>query len=176
MTAKHQPMIRLLTTADTAMYRDIRLEGLKLHPEAFSSTFERESEKPLPWFEDRIIQGNIFGVFAEGELVGVAGCRPQDGPKVNHKATLWGMYVRPAARNCGLGRRLVEAVVDHAATRVEQLQLSVVSANEAAFSLYRKMGFSEYGREMKALKQDGRYYDEILMVRFLGAGACQNRM
>ena len=78
------------------------------------------------------------------------------------------MYVSARARNLGLGQRLMEAVVDHATGRFEQLQLSVASENEAAIRLYQKMGFSEYGREMKALKQDGRYMDEILMVRFLG--------
>jgi len=176
LTAKDQPAIRLLTTADAARYREVRLEGLTLHPEAFSSTFERESEKPLPWFADRITQGNVFGAFVGDDLAGVAGCWPQEGPKVNHKAALWGMYVRPAARSSGLGRRLVEAVVNHAAERVEQLQLSVVAANDGACRLYLNMGFSEYGREMKALKQDGRYYDEILMVRFLGGDADPNRM
>jgi hypothetical protein len=29
------------------------------------------------------------------------------------------------------------------------------------------MGFSEFGREMKALKHNGQYFDDILMVRFL---------
>jgi ribosomal protein S18 acetylase RimI-like enzyme len=77
------------------------------------------------------------------------------------------MYVRSAVRGTGLGERLIEAVVEHAASRVEQLQLGVASGNSAALRLYIKTGFSEYGREMKALKQDGRYIDEILMVRFL---------
>jgi ribosomal protein S18 acetylase RimI-like enzyme len=176
VTAKAQPIIRLLTTADAARYREVRLEGLTLHPEAFASTFERESEMPLPWFADRITHGNVFGAFVGDELVGVAGCWPHEGPKVNHKAALWGMYVRPAARRSGLGRRLVEAVVNHASERVEQLQLGVVAANDDACRLYRNMGFSEYGREMKALKQDGQYYDEILMVRFLGAGTRPSRM
>jgi ribosomal protein S18 acetylase RimI-like enzyme len=156
-----------MTSADAARYRELRLDSLRLHPEAFASTFERESEQPLSWFEERITQGNVFGAFAGDELAGVAGCWPQEGPKVSHKAVLWGMYVRPAARNAGLGRRLVEAVVNHATTRVEQLQLSVVSANEAALGLYRSMGFSEFGREMKALKHNGQYFDDILMVRFL---------
>jgi RimJ/RimL family protein N-acetyltransferase len=43
----------------------------------------------------------------------------------------------------------------------------VVGENQAAYRFYKNLGFVEYGRETKALKQDGRYYDEILMVKFL---------
>ena len=32
------------------------------------------------------------------------------------------------------------------------------------------MGFVEYGYEKRALKQDGKYYDDVLMVRFLEEG------
>ena len=159
--------IRPVTAADADAYRDIRLEALKQQPQAFSSTFARESEQPLPWFIERIATGHVIGAFADGRLVGVAGCWRQDGEKERHKAALWGMYVRPAARRSGVGRRLVEAILAHAATRVEQVNLSVVSGNEAALRLYRNAGFVEYGREMRALKEDGRYFDEILMVRFL---------
>lgn len=170
MPTEPQPEIRLLTPRDAALYRDVRLEGLKRNPEAFSSTFEREDAMPLSWFEERIAKGNIFGAFAGNALLGVAGYRPQEGAKVSHKAALWGMYVRKTARKSGIGQRLIEAIVSHASGRVEQLQLSVASGNEAALRLYQAMGFTEYGREMKALKQDGRYFDEILMVRFLGPG------
>jgi RimJ/RimL family protein N-acetyltransferase len=61
-------------------------------------------------------------------------------------------------------------VLDHARGRVEMVQLTVVSENEAAHRLYRAMGFVEYGYEKRALKQDGKYYDDILMVRFLEEG------
>ena len=54
--------------------------------------------------------------------------------------------------------------------RAEMVQLTVVSENEAARRLYRAMGFVEYGHEKRALKQDGRYYDEVLMVNFLDEG------
>jgi ribosomal protein S18 acetylase RimI-like enzyme len=167
VTAAPPAEIRLLTPDEAALYRDIRLEGLRHDPDAFSSTFERESAMPLAWFAERIVKGNVFGAFANGTLAGVAGYWPRSGVKVSHKAGLWGMYVRASARKLGLGQRLMEAVVNHATGRVELLQLGVASDNEAACRLYRKMGFSEYGREMKALKQDGRYFDEILMVRFL---------
>ena len=57
-------------------------------------------------------------------------------------------------------------MLDHARGRVEMVQLTVVSENEAAHRLYRAMGFVEYGYEKRALKQDGTYYDDVLMVRF----------
>ncbi len=162
--------IRLLTPGEAVLYREIRLEGLKQAPDAFSSTFEREDAMPLSWFEERMVKGKVFAVFVDGTLMGVAGYRPQEGTKVCHKALLWGMYLRPAARGLGLGERLIEAIAAHACSRVEQLQLGVADGNEAALRLYRKTGFSEYGREMKALKEDGVYIDEILMVRFLKPG------
>lgn len=157
----------MLARGDAARYRDIRLEGLRQNPEAFGSSFERESEQPLSWFEDRIAQSDIFGAFVNGDVLGVAGYLVQDGAKRNHKGLLWGMYVRENARNSGLGRRLVEAVVRHASERVELLQLTVVSENQTAQRLYASLGFAEYGHEKQALKQGGRYYDEILMVKFL---------
>jgi ribosomal protein S18 acetylase RimI-like enzyme len=166
---KHSDLqIRRLETADAALYREIRLEALKQNPEAFGSTFERESDKPPSWFEAAVSQRDIFGAFLQGTLAGIAGYAAQESPKHAHKGVLWGMYVRPAARNSGLGKRLVEAVLDHARERVEALQLTVVSENEAARRLYGSLGFVEYGFEKRALKQDGRYYDEVLMVKFLG--------
>jgi ribosomal protein S18 acetylase RimI-like enzyme len=43
----------------------------------------------------------------------------------------------------------------------------VVQDNTAALSLYRALGFEVYGSEPRALKDAGRYSDELLMVRFL---------
>ncbi len=84
-----------------------------------------------------------------------------------HKGTLWGMYVRPAARQAGVGRRLVEAVIDHARTRVELIDLRVVSENRAARRLYARLGFEEYGVEKRAAKYQGRYHDDVLMAKML---------
>ncbi|WP_271621402.1 GNAT family N-acetyltransferase [Bradyrhizobium sp. CCBAU 51745] len=164
-------MIRLLTPADAALYRAIRLEALEAHPEAFSSTFAREQEKPLAWFEERLTSSDVFGAFIDGQIVGIAGFHRQDGPQTMHKADLWGMYVRHQAGRAGVGRCLVDTVIAHAAKHVEKLQLTVASQNEPALRLYKAAGFVEYGREVKALKQNGRYFDEVLMELFVdGSG------
>lgn len=163
-------MIRLLTPADAALYRPVRLEALATNPEAFASTYEREQDRPLSWFEERLAMSDVFGAFIAGELAGIAGFWREDGAKTAHKAVLWGMYVRPQARKSGTGRLLIDAVVAHAAQRVEQLRLAVVSENEAALQLYKAAGFVEYGREIKALKLGDRYYDETLMALFFDRG------
>ena len=162
--------IRHLATPDAAIYMALRLEALQRNPEAFGSTFEFENAQPLSWFEASLGRAAIFGAFLDGTLAGMAGFAPQESAKRAHKALLWGMYVRAAARSAGVGKRLVASVLDHARGRVEMVQLTVVSENEAARRLYRAMGFVEYGYEKRALKQDGKYYDDVLMVRFLEEG------
>jgi ribosomal protein S18 acetylase RimI-like enzyme len=162
-----EAQIRRLLSADAAIYRDIRLEALQRDPEAFSSTFAAEGARPLTWFEGRLERAAVFGAFAAGGLVGVAGFLVKEGCKQAHKGGLWGMYVRPQARRRGIGRRLVEAVIEHARGQVELIQLSVVSSNEPAQRLYVALGFVEYGFEKNALKHNGRYCDEVLMAKQL---------
>jgi RimJ/RimL family protein N-acetyltransferase len=157
--------VRRLSPADAAIYRDIRLEGLRLCPEAFGSTLAEESGQPLAWFADQLDRYAIFGAFKDGALLGVAGFFAWESVKEAHKGVLWGMYVRPGARGAGIGRRLAEAVIAHARQRVEIIALRVVAGNEEARRLYAALGFVEYGVEKNSMKQDGRYWDEVLMAK-----------
>lgn len=159
--------IRRLVPADGALFRDIRLEALRSNPEAFGSTFEMESVQNLDFFSGRLLSSEMLGAFDGAEIVGMAGLLIRTGLKEAHKGLLVSMYVRPQARRRGVGRRLAEAVLDIARQKIELLHLAVVSGNESARELYATLGFLEYGCEKKALKQDGRYYDEILMAKDL---------
>jgi ribosomal protein S18 acetylase RimI-like enzyme len=156
--------IRKLLPSDARSYREIRLEALAKSPEAFGSSVESEAAHALSWFEDRLASSEVFGAFRDDDLLGVAGYYIAEGPKRAHKATLWGMYVRPQARNMAVGRRLAVAVIDAARPHVELIQLCVVSENQVAMRIYSGLGFLEYGLEKNALKQDGRYYDQVLMA------------
>ena len=52
------------------------------------------------------------------------------------------LYVAPEARREGLGRTLVEAVIDRARERgCRRVELDVNSENTAALALYRSLGF-----------------------------------
>ncbi|WP_076858307.1 GNAT family N-acetyltransferase [Bradyrhizobium mercantei] len=160
--------VRRLLAADAALYRDIRLEALRLSPEAFGSAYETESVHPVESFAERLAHGAvILGAFWDGELAGIVGFFAAEGPKRQHRGMLVGMYVRQQARRAGIGRRLVEAALELAAQSVELVQLAVVKGNEPAVRLYESMGFVAYGLETHALKIDGRYYDDILMAKHL---------
>jgi RimJ/RimL family protein N-acetyltransferase len=159
-----EAQIRRLTAADAARYREIRLEALKLAPEAFSSTFAAENAEPMAWFAARLDNSVVFAAVCGVRLLGIAAFLSKRG-KEAHKGLLVGMYVREANRNRGTGRRLAETVVGHAVGKVEILQLAVVADNQPARRLYARLGFVEYGIERRALKQDEHYWDEVLMAK-----------
>lgn len=161
------PRVRRLLADDAAPYRDLRIEGLRHHPAAFTADADAEAGRPLAWFADRLDRGMVFGGWHDGQLAGMAGFFVRDGAKLAHKGVLWGMYVRDAARGSGLGRALIAAVIGMARGQCEELTLSVATDNAPAIALYRAMGFVECGFEARTVKVDGRYHDEAWMsIRF----------
>lgn len=159
------PSIRRLGPDDAAAFRVLRLEALARHPEAFGASWEVEVEQPLARSEATLQSEAVFGAWRAGTaLVGIAGLHRPDSPKLRHKGIVWGVYLRPEARGCGLGRALLDAVIGHAATCVEDVGLSVGVANKAAIRLYEAAGFVRYGVEARALKIADAYHDEILMI------------
>lgn len=156
--------ISRLQASDAEAFRTIRLAALKTAPEAFGSTYDREAARPLSAFADGLSASVIFGAYDEQRIVGMAGFKQEAGPKVSHKAFVWGFYVEPAWRSRGVGSALVAALIEAASPVVEQLTLTVVEGNDAAIALYEKFGFSAYGVEPRALKTSAGYVNEILMA------------
>lgn len=169
--------VRALTEADWDGWWRLRLRALAEHPDAFGSDLDetlaagedaaRARFAPLQASDRNVIVGAIA---ADGEVVGVAGLVGTERRKMRHRMDIWGVYVAPEARGAGVGRRLLEACVDHA-RRIDgvlQVHLTVASHNSAAVRLYERLGFVRYGRDPRALiLPDGREIDEELMVLFL---------
>ena len=157
-------MIRRLGSEDAAAFAEIRLEGLAQCPDAFGSEIETESSWPQETFAERLTNSAMFAYEDDGALLGVAGFYAEAARKMQHRGALWGMYVREQARGKGVGARLVEAVLDHARDRVEQLHLNVAVENTAALALYERCGFRIYGTEPRSMKIGDRYVDAHQMV------------
>ena len=161
--------IRALTPTDAVEFVSIRLRGLAECPEAFPSTYDEESSTPLTEIEHRL-QPNpgtvIFGAFAGTTLCAVVGLQRESMVKLAHKALIWGVYVVPEFRTRRTGTRILGHALNHAMAVMgtRQVNLGVNTTNLAAFSLYKKLGFTEYGLERGFLQVGGRLYDEYQMV------------
>lgn len=152
------PEIRRLDPADAAIFHALRLEAFEREPATFGTALEEQRERSLDQVAKTLAETTVFGGFVAGELVAMAGFSRMKPLRERHKGTVWSMYVRASARGLGLGGRLLEAVIAHARTEVEILNLVVVSTNQAAVALYERYGFQRWGLEPFALKVgDGAY-------------------
>lgn len=163
-------VIRAVTARDAAEIRALRLEALRDSPRAFATSVEEEEARTLEETAARIEPGPgfvVLGAFDDGRPVGMVGLRREDHAKERHKATLWGMYVTPAARGRGVARALVQELLERAAAMpgVRQVNLGVAADNEPARRLYEAFGFEAFGLERSALVVDGEDVDELYMVR-----------
>jgi RimJ/RimL family protein N-acetyltransferase len=166
--------IRELTESDAAAFRALRLRALRDHPDAFAQTYDDAAARPPESYAEQLQAAAaspddcILGAFdAEGTLVGMVGFRREIYAKVRHRGYIWGMYTAPEARGKGTGRALLAEAIRRARAipGVEQINLSVVTRNPTARTLYLSMGFEVYGLERRALKlPDGTYLDEEHMV------------
>ncbi|WP_423409419.1 GNAT family N-acetyltransferase [Heyndrickxia sp. MSNUG] len=161
--------IRRLLAEDAEIYQTIRLESLKLHPEAFGSSYEEEMGASVDKYRESLPIVYTFGAFENGSLIGVVTLFPDGKRKMKHRASIFAMYVAAQARGKGVGKRLVEIAIEQARElgRIEQIHLQVVTSNESAKRLYSSLGFEVYGLEKRALRIGDTYYDEELRVLFL---------
>lgn len=160
--------IRKLSAADAAAFVALRRVALETEPLAFGASAEDDVglvlESVRAFLGDHEAQA-VFGLFDGADLVGSVGLIRASKVKQRHKGIVWGMYVRPRARNAGVGRALLEAAIQHArGWGLDRVQLSVTEAAPAAKRLYEAAGFRSWGRERRALQWGGRFVDEDHMA------------
>ncbi|SEN03322.1 GNAT family N-acetyltransferase [Paenibacillus sp. OK076] len=165
-------ILRNIRRDEAEKYWPLRLEALKNHPEAFGASFEMSIQLPMSEVQERIHtepDDYILGAYTEeGILAGTMGFKREQGIKLRHKGYIWGVYVSPSYRGCGLASRMLREVLDRGRELegIEQINLSVVTTNESARRLYEQYGFETYGIERNALFVQGKGYDEAHMTYF----------
>jgi RimJ/RimL family protein N-acetyltransferase len=166
--------VRPLTRKDAESFRRLRIERLIQDPRAFAESLPEAESISLEATASRLGDGTgdnyIIGAFApDGELAGMAGFSRSPRLKSRHKATIWGVYVRPQYRGSGVARAIFSELLKRAQglPGLEQITLTVSTDQIAAHCLYLSLGFEQFGHERHALIVDGKYVDEYHMVRWL---------
>jgi GNAT superfamily N-acetyltransferase len=120
-------------------WREVRLEALRVDPDAFGSTLEREEAfGPAVWRE-RLDGRSGPAVLAEtdGGPVGMgAGYGYEPG-----RLMVVAMWTAPAWRGRGIGRRILDEVVAWGLTQDLSVDLWVEDRNVAARTFYERYGF-----------------------------------
>lgn len=163
--------LRPLTAGDAQAYRALMLEAYGAYPQAFTSSVAERAALALSWWQKRLDHplDCVLGSFDGERLAGIVGLAYEPREKARHKVTLFGMYVTQAYQHKGMGRRLVESALAEARLQpqLKLIQLTVTAGNDAAFALYQRCGFVQYGLEPLAVRVGVEYFDKIHMWREL---------
>lgn len=142
--------IEQMTPRNAAIFRDVRLRALLEAPSAFGSTYAKESQLTVSDWVQRAAQWNGARSILYLALDGAAACGmagsilDQDD---RTRAQLISMWTAPAHRQHGIGRLLVNEVLEWARLRgANTLHLLVTSNNHRAIAFYGRLGFTLTGR------------------------------
>ena len=112
----------------------------------------------------------ILVIEKEGKLVGTLDFKNNAKIRCRHWGE-FGMGIRPEYRGLGLGRQLLQGLIEWARANpiIEKINLGVYADNKVALQLYRNMGFEEEGCIRRAIKKENsEYHDEIRMALWVG--------
>lgn len=171
--SKKRVVIRTARAEDASrilqLQKAVILEGTFLITvtEEFNKTVEQQKE----WIEGILANDRETLLVAETSsgIVGWIVCLSSNRSRLTHTCSL-GMMIEKEYRNMGIGKRLVEAIVEWATLnpQLEKLSLGVFATNERAIALYKKMGFLEEGRKIREFKiNENEYIDDVLMYRLV---------
>jgi GNAT superfamily N-acetyltransferase len=149
--------IRNGRAADAAALAEL---GRAVVPATYGPISAAEATRTLDtWWSERALAESLerlphwFAEDAAGRLVGVSNLGSRGDRRV-----LWKLYVHPDQQGSGLGRLLLDRVVE--ANGADPLWLSYVDGNAHAAGFYAAHGFVEQHRE-----PDPPYPDQVWMRR-----------
>lgn len=161
---------RLLKEEDKLLYREIRLESLLKFPENFGTTYDEEFKKKVPPFEEDLKYSDssdfIFGAFDNSKLIGICRFTQEKKLKRLHEGLISQVYIIPSFEGQGIASTLLKLSIGKAfhSSEIEQILLGVVDSNPAAISIYKKVGFRQYGIIKNYFKQGDEYWTQIFMI------------
>ncbi len=130
--------------------RRIRLAALADSPWAFAETYDTAlamDDERWAQFANRHSQGSLQAIFVADSKKGWRGVAGgYRSSAADSTVNLVGMWVAPQVRGNGVGRRLVDAIVDWSRdVGADRVELWVTIGNDPARRLYESYGFREVG-------------------------------
>lgn len=101
----------------------------------------------------------------DGRIVGTASVFSIGANKIKHRAE-FGIAIEKDCWGIGIGQALTEACIECSKNAgYAQLELEVVSDNVNAITLYKRMGFVEFGRNPRGFQSRYAGWQELISMR-----------
>jgi len=104
--------------------------------------------------------------FSNNTIIAAADIHMMD--KTEKHVGIFGISVIKDFRGKGLGKLLMKMVLNEAKSIIPDIKivtLEVYSTNDIAKSLYKKLGFIEYGILLNGITRGGKFEDAVLMYK-----------
>lgn len=151
---------------DWSEVRAIYLEGI----ETGNATFETDAPSWEAWDAAHIKEPRLAARDGSGRVLGWAALTPVSGRCVYAGVGDLSVYVAAAARGRGVGRALLEALIEASEQAgIWTLQAGIFPENVASLTLHRGCGFRDVGRRERIGSLKGVWRDVLLLERRSGA-------
>jgi phosphinothricin acetyltransferase len=128
----------------------------------------RTPEDRRQWMVTRGPRHPVTVAEADGQVVGWGSLNPFSARKAYDHVADFSVYVERRWRGKGVGRRLLEDLIERArALGYHKLVLSAFPFNQAGVALYERLGFRQVGIYREQGLLDGKWVDTVIMEKLL---------
>jgi L-amino acid N-acyltransferase YncA len=157
-------MIQPMQPGDWDQVKAIYLEGIATG----HATFETDAPSWEAWDATHLKFARLVA-HDGGDLAGWAALSSVSQRCVYGGVAEVSVYVSPARRQSGVGKRLLEELIaESEANGIWTLQAGMFPENGGSLALHRACGFREVGRRERIGKLQGKWRDTILLERRSG--------
>lgn len=154
------------TDVDLEIFKTLRLEALKTHPEAYASGYDDWVTLDQSGWYARMDDVFIQVAFNQNDPIGMMAVHVSPRSRFAHRGTMVMVYLRDTARGSGAAKAMLDACARCAKDAgLTQLELSVSAANARAQGFYLREGFVQFGRLPNGYCHDNVLTDDIMMWR-----------
>lgn len=169
-TWEQQPAFTVETVSldEWALYKDLWLDALTTDPQAFAYSLDTVSQwDEVAWKTDiqKSFRENArtFVAKTPNAYIGMMGYYQ----KGDHEVRIFGVYVRSAFREHGVGAKMMQVLLDSLSRNrnITTVSLSVNKQQESAIAFYTHCGFDVIDVQKEATMGDHKTYPMFVMQK-----------
>lgn len=153
-----EELVRVSKNAEESGFMLFNPGERKITPETFAKFIDTTNENK---------KSGVFVAIEEDQIQGYMFVQNEKPNRISHRAYVV-IGVHSASRGKGIGKALFAHVNDWAKkVKLHRLDLTVMTKNDAAVTLYKKMGFEIEGIKRDSLLIQSEYVDEYYMSKLI---------